>query len=114
MPLTRGEQFEMIIFNPVFPPAPDDSRHDVHFGEAAVLAMDVLHTIVPEPDIHPQILEIALDRHQRGGRSSPLSEPPTPAKQALSGNIQRLINPLRLHFKILTHLMFPSAAFVPC
>ena len=54
-----------------------------------------------------------LDTAAPGGDPLP-SAPPTPAEQPMNSNTQPRINPLRLLFKMLTHMVFHPAAFVPC
>ena len=111
-----GEQFEMIISNPAFPPTLDDSQHDVHAGEDALLGMEILDTIVRDLDAHFTSLGQPLIVIAAPG-DDPLpsaSAPPTPAVQPLSGNTQLRIHPLGLLFKMMTYLMFHPAAFVPC
>ena len=76
----RGKQFAMIISNPAFPPTTDDSRHDVHFGEVALLGMNVLDTIVRELDAHlTSIGQPLIVTAAPGGDPLP-SPPPTPGR----------------------------------
>jgi hypothetical protein len=110
----RGEQFAMIISNPAFPPTTDDSRHDVHSGEGALLGMDVLDTIVRELGAYLTSLGQPLIVTGAPGGDPLPSAPPTPAEQTMSSNTQLRINPLRLPLKMLSHLVFHPAAFVPC
>ena len=104
----------MIISNPAFPPTTDDSRHDVHSRKAALLGKDVLDTIVRELDANLMSLSQPLIVSAAPGGDPLPSAPPTPAEQTMSSNTQLRINPLRLLFKMLSHLVFHPAAFVPC